>query len=249
MADYKDHIDQASFEQIENYLLGKMDAATQQAFEQQLAGDESLRNEVALQRRLMATVEVGTFLANRQQAASETTTPVRKLLKRWYYAAAAILLIAAGLIYLQRQPAVPGDLYARYFTADPGLPVVMSSDNSEAYTFYDGMVNYKEGRYDVAAGKWELLARQVGYTDTLQYYIGAARLNNGQLKESRSYLQPVAVNDRSVLQEKATWYLALSYIKEKEYTAAVRWLTLLPNDDRAKRLLAEPDLQGARKLK
>lgn len=248
MADYRDHISQETFEQIENYLLHRMDAAQQQAFEQAMANDAQLRNEVELQRRLMSTVEAGSFLADQPGAdtvpAPATPAPVRTINRRWWYAA-AVLLIAVGATWWLRQagPAAQ-DLYTEYFHADPGLPVAMSS--TDAYTFYDGMVSYKEGKYKEAAAMWAKLGNEKGFTDTLQYFIGVAHLNNNELPEANQYLLPVANNTTSVWKDKATWYLALSYIKADNPKEAVRWLTLLPTDERAKQLLAEPALQQAR---
>lgn len=249
MADYRDHINQETFEQIESYLLQRMDAAQQQAFEQAMAKDMLLRNEVDLQRKLMATVEAGSFTAE-QPAAAVASTPatparLRRLNRQWWYAAAAVLIIAIGATWwLRKTETASQDLYSQYFHADPGLPVAMSS--TDAYTFYDGMVSYKEGKYKEAADTWQKLGNEQGFTDTLQYFIGVAYLNNNTLREAHQYLLPVANNTASVWKDKATWYLALSYIKADNPAEAVRWLTLLPNDDRAKQLLAEPALQQAR---
>jgi hypothetical protein len=246
MADYRDHISQEMFEQIESYLLQRMDAAQRQAFEQAIANDVQLRNEVALQRKLMATVEAGSFLDEQPGADTATTpavpAPVRTMNRRWWYAAAAVLILAIGATWwLRKTETASQDLYTQYFHADPGLPVAMSSTN--AYTFYDGMVSYKEGKYKEAAAMWTKLGNEKGFTDTLQYFIGVAHLNSNALPEANQYLLPVANNSTSVWKDKATWYLALSYIKADNRTEAVRWLTQLPNDERAKQLLAEPALR------
>jgi hypothetical protein len=246
MADYKDHISQEMFEQIESYLLERMDTAQRQAFVQAMANDAQLRNEVALQRKLMASVEAGSFLA--EQPAADAVTPpatparVRRLNRQWWYAAAAVLIIAIGTTWWLRKSEINSqDLYTQYFHADPGLPVAMSS--TDAYSFYDGMVSYKEGKYKEAAAMWTKLGNKKGFTDTLQYFIGVAHLNNNALPEANQYLLPVANNNTSVWKDKATWYLALSYLKADNRTEAVHWLTQLPNDERAKQLLAEPALR------
>lgn len=245
MAEYKDHIDQATFEQIEQYLLGQMDTAAHASFEQLMATDPALRAEVDLQQKLQATLEAGTFLAEQATAESAATAPapVRKLSRRWLYAAAAVLVLAIGATWwLQRAPAY-GQLYAKYYQADPGLPVTMGSADSATYVFYDAMISYKEGNFSLAAERWQQLATRTGTTDTLQYYIGMARLNNGQTEESRQLLQPVANNQRSVFKEQAAWYLALSYLSTGDKPAAIRWLRRLPDDERAQQLLAEPGMQ------
>src|SRR5690606_2863154 len=114
------------------------------AFERLLSADETLRNEVELQRQLISAVEVGAFTASiktEQGVLTPPTTPKR--INYWRYAAVAALIISVGLVgwwSYRQQTASEENLYAAYFRPDPGLPVVMSNDSAK-YVFNEGMVS------------------------------------------------------------------------------------------------------------
>lgn len=234
MAKYKNDIDKELFERIEAYIRDRMDADTRVAFEKEMRSDESLNREVMLQRRLMASVEVFAFNENEAGKQPATAIPVRRIGPRLsYVAAAAAVVLIVLLIWFNRtsKPSIES-LYADHFTADAGLPVVMSSVD-ENYAFYDGMVSYKEGDYSGAISRW----REIDNTsDTLSYYIGVAYLNSNNAAASIEYLSPVAENGGSAWQQKAIWYLALAHLKENNTTAAIDLLNRLQDYEQAKRL-------------
>jgi tetratricopeptide (TPR) repeat protein len=240
MAEFRKDIDQQTFERIEAYLAGRMDATERSSFEMEMAEQEWLRDEVGLQRKLMATVEAGSYLASNPFAQQAKVRPMFSKRRFWYVAAAIALIVSsAGLIIWQQTR--EKDLFARYFQSDPGLPVVMSS--SDAYDFYDGMVSYKEGQFQDAIVKWESLGEKQGFTDTLQYYVGVAQIQISKYAEAASHLQIVAENNKSAFREQATWYLALVHIKLGDKASAARWLKTIPGYEQADKLLAEPGME------
>lgn len=235
---YRKDINQETFERIENYLMDRMDATDKHLFEEEMASDELLRNEVNLQQRLFAFVEAGSFLSDQQDGSEPSEATVKKISFRWLYAAAAILAVSLMAWWFQsRSPSTPQQLYAEYFHPDPGLPVVMSSTSE--YAFYDGMVSYKEGDYKKAITNWEQLAMKQGYTDTLRYYLGAALINNNESAKAAVMFSALAEDNHSIWKEKAIWFLALIDIKTENVREAEKWLKQLPSDDKAKRLLID----------
>ncbi|HRN58272.1 MAG TPA: hypothetical protein PLL71_17555 [Agriterribacter sp.] len=237
MEEYSAHIDQQLFERIEAYLLHTMDASERSRFEAAMEGDEQLRNEVRLQRKLLAAAETVFFdhKAVQHIPAAGNAAPVKKISFKWWHAAAAALLVAAATWFYQSTTLTPNRLFANYFHADPGLPVVMSSTTE--YGFYDGMVSYKEGDYNKAVEIWTGLMEKGLRTDTLQYYIGVACLNNNHFETAVRYLLPVAENKAGEWQEKAAWYLALAYIKTGDTPAAIKWLEPLQHNSEAQLLI------------
>jgi len=240
MSKYRQDISREEFERIERYLLGSMDTAERAAFERLLSADEALRNEVALQRRLISAVEVGAFTASLTTEQEEKTPPTTgKQVVYWRYVAVAALLISVGLVgwWMYRQQTVSEDnLHAAYFRPDPGLPVVMSNDSAK-YVFNEGMVSYKEGNYEEAIGIWEQLVVENDATDTLHYYIGMAHINSGNGLDAADHLMPLSQNEYSVFREKSVWYLALLKLKEQDYAHAKRLLMQLPEKEEAVELL------------
>lgn len=240
MSKYRSEISRKEFERIERYLLGRMDAAEHAEFVRLLSTDETLSDEVALQRQLMGAIEVGTFRASGTTEQGGQTTPViRKLGSYWRYVATAVFVIGVGIAgwwFYNQQTVSKADLYATYFRPDAGLPVVMSNDSAQ-YFFNEGMVSYKEGNYEDAIGVWEQLVAEKGVTDTLHYYIGVAYLNMDSNAEASSYLVSISENEHSVFREKAIWYLALIKLKEKDYVHAKRLLMKLSEKEEAVELL------------
>ncbi len=234
MKEYKEHIDQQLFEQIEAYLLNTLDAARREAFEREMEADERLRNEVHLQRRLTAVAEVSSYKGEKQEQKEQARSAVVKKLPHFaWYAAAAVVIVAVTWFYRDSTPSAE-KIYARYFIADPGLPVVMSSADDH-YDFYDGMVSYKEGDYSRAVEIWKKVYLENAANDTLQYFIGMAYLNSND-GDAVDYLLPVAGNDSSRWQSKAIWYLALAYVKFGRKEDAAIWLKKLGSDEQARML-------------
>lgn len=239
MKEYKEHIDQQLFEQIEAYLLNTMDTARRAAFEREMEADERLRNEVHLQRRLTATAEAFSYMGEKQEQKEQPRSAAVKRMPHFaWYAAAAVVIVAVTWFYRNSTPSAE-KIYARYFIPDAGLPVVMSSANDH-YDFYDGMVSYKEGDYTRAIEIWKKVYLENAANDTLQYFIGMAYLNSND-SSTVAYLLPVAGNDNSRWQPKAIWYLALAYVKYGSKEEAALWLKKLSNDEQAR--LLEKDIK------
>lgn len=230
----KNHIDQILFEEIEAYLLQTMGQAERSGFEQRMASDPELQQEVQLQRQLLAIVEVGSFT----QPELASGTPVKSLtiaksrFKPWL-AAAAVLVLVAAVWFLYQPSNNPQTLANHYFQPDPGLPVTMSSTHQ--YQFYDGMVSYKEADYEKALSIWKELSTTAP-SDTLQYYMGLAQLNHDQYTEAIKQLQPLAQGSGN-WKHKAAWYLSIAYLRLNKVPEAIKWLQTIPNNNEAKELL------------
>jgi hypothetical protein len=242
MSKYKSEISHEEFEEIEQYLLSKLSETDQRAFELRLEKDRMLRNEVALQRRLLTAVELGSLEKEGHESPVSTMKNIPLQSKKiWLYAAAIILLFVFGfLFWILTKDLGTGankDIYSAYFYPDPGLPIVMSS--SSDYVFYDGMVSYKEGKYGEATELWRKLPSERLASDTLLYFLGMANLNLDQLNESSAFLEQVIDKSESTFQQKAIWYKALIHIKQNELSLAKELLQKLSPDPRADALLKE----------
>ncbi|MBX2925467.1 MAG: hypothetical protein KF746_24935 [Chitinophagaceae bacterium] len=236
MMEYKDNIDKELFEKIEAYIQNRMNAGDRTAFEKEIQADETLRNEVALQRQLIASVQVFTHHKEDSfKASSDVKAPVKKMRHVWMYAAAAVTALIAVTWFYQYKTATGEQVYANYFTPDAGLPVMMSGEN-DRYDFYNGMVSYKEGEYDKAIEIWRGIAQP---SDTISYFTGVAYLNNKNAEASIAHLATVALNDKSAWQQKAIWYLALAYVKMNNKDKALEWLNKLPDNEQAKLLMRD----------
>lgn len=231
MVQYKEQIDQKLFERIESYLDQTMDAEKRMLFEQEMKTDEMLRNEVGLQRRLMAATEVFSYVEENQESDKVLhSAPVKKI-RLWVLLAAATVIVCMITWFYSSTTPSQDKLFARYFVPDTGLPVVMSGIK-EDYDFYNGMVSYKEEDYAKAIEVWKHIYNENTPNDTLRYFIGMAYLNIHN-PEAITWLLPVAENENSSWNSKAIWYLALSYLKHDRRDDALLWLERLKGDEQA----------------
>ena len=108
-------------------------------------------------------------------------------------------------------------MFLEYFSPDPGLPTVMG--NNDNYPFYEAMVDYKEGNYDVAIKKWRGLLVSKPNNDTLNYFLGVAHLANDDSKSAIPYLEKIDVSE-SFFGKDAKHYLGLAHLKSGDIEKA-----------------------------
>ncbi|SHO60068.1 tetratricopeptide repeat protein [Algoriphagus zhangzhouensis] len=218
----KPEISLEEFEEIERFILGEISSEEKGAFEERIITNQELRREVNFQRSLQATIEVDSWIKNK-----ENSKVSRKLISFLKYGIAASVVFILGLfIWLQpwNSESSSGDIYTAYFYPDPGLPVPMSSTDS--YQFDDGMVSYKEEKYQEAQDIWTNLAQDQP-TDTLAFYLAMAKLNQKEFESSAQFLDQLLEDSNSEFYQKALWYRSLIYLKEEEKESAIQLLEKL----------------------
>lgn len=214
-------------ELFDRYQMQKMNVTERDAFEQRLKTDLKLKETFNEYMAMVYVVEesalkkkIDVFHSD-LDLEKEKVVSLRKSKRINYLVAASIaLLIGLGglwLFNLQNQ-----NLFDEYFTADPGLPTVMS--NSDDYKFYEAMVDYKRKGYNRAIEKWEMLLVQKPQNDTLNYFLGSAYLANKQEETSVMFLKKVASNKNSVFYSEANFYLGLVHLKMGQENKAIDYL-------------------------
>lgn len=220
------NISPQEFEKIERYLTHSMDVEEQSAFESEIASNSSLQQKVNEVRILIAGVEAAalkdkleTFHSKVQPTHSAVKTPntfIKKKKKNyaWYGVAASIFLFMGLFWFLNKSPKNE-ELYNKYYIQDAGLPTTMSSTSQ--YTFYEGMVRYKQGHFQEALQTWKALHKENPKNDTLQYFIGVAHTALENDSEALKFLNEVSHNQQSSFHEDANYYLGLLYLKNNEW--------------------------------
>ncbi len=241
------NISQELLETIENYLIGNLSGRDLEDFNRLLELDEDFKDQVEDVKTTLLGIEAQSLkeqLDDFHKEIPETEIQQELALKKSRFAsysriaAAAAIIIAVGSIWFFIGS--PNEkLYANYFKPDPGLPTTMSSTNN--FDFYDAMVSYKHGDYQIAIDKWKVLNAQKPENDTLNYFLGVAHLANKNEAEAIPYLErSAAAEDNFVFLNDAYFYLGLAYIKEGQLELAKKNLSL-SNIEEAKKLLREID--------
>jgi len=228
---------------IDDYLLGDLTPKEQAAFEQEMAQDDTLRQAVEEQRRLIEGIE----LENARRLLDEVmTSEPRSVIKPLWQRAAPYLAVAASVLLLiagwySLRPPRHERLYAANFEAAPGLPTTLGLSDDPA--FAEGMIAYKQQQYEQALLRWQPLLTRGEVSDTLQFYLGVAHLGRGAPEPAEPLLRQVAEQSDSPFQPDAQWYLALAYLRQGKKPMVREWLQVLQANaqygKRSKSLLRE----------
>lgn len=211
-----------NFERVERYLMNDMGVEEEQDFLSDLEKDENLRKELEDQREMQLVIELGgmreTMDEIHENIADSSNAPSRN---NWFAVAAGLAILVSVGIWAINQGSQTENLFAEYATTDPGVPVPMSATNN--YTFYDGMVDYKEAHYKDALSKWDSLLTENPENDTLNFYHGATLFNMENYREAIPYFDVAEANSTSTIRDKAQWYRVLIGLKldDKELVLSI----------------------------
>ncbi|MCB9278250.1 MAG: hypothetical protein H6562_05010 [Lewinellaceae bacterium] len=212
-------------EQIERYLNGALSEPERKDFEAAVAGDETLRREVALHRELMETLgDPG--LAKLSGVLTEVVRPraknkafsrprMRRISRRWMGLAATLLLAAFAVFLLMRKPApAPDSLLAQYF--EPYPLDAFRSENAAPVAVPEAIEAYQAGRYAEAIRLFSAMPPDA-LNPNMQFYRAEALLAGGQGAESARILEALSASGALPgLQQPIEWHLALAWIQAGE---------------------------------
>jgi len=194
------------------------------AFEKSLKTDTHLRQQVEEVRLLFQAVEEHSLrnkledfheelsLGQPQLKSKESLEKSSFNIKYLAIAASLVLLMGLGYWLLFGQKSADEKLFAQYFKPDPGLITPMSTTSD--YEFYRGMVDYKQGNYDLAIERWSTLIEQKPNNDTLNYYLGVSYLAQDKNENAIKYLSKALESPNSIFVNESWYYLGLAYLKD-----------------------------------
>ena len=216
-------ISQVQFEQIERYLTNEMDSEERFEFDKILIGNDQLREQVEEQRILFQAIEEGSLREklnefHKELEAENTKVKSIRPYKQYAIAASIALLIGLGYWLTMGQKSAHEKLYAAYFAPDPGLITPMSATSD--YEFYRGMVDYKQGEYELAINRWDSLIKLNPENDTLNFFMGVSYLALEDPSQALPYLKKVSDSSQSIFNPEVFYYLGLAELKEGNTEAA-----------------------------
>ena len=238
MDKYPKYISQEQQEIFESYLLGKMTAEQELGFTKKLKESEEVQKQFEEFKNLFLAVEEGTLRASLDDFHQHLEEKPKSQGSKFNFLriAASIAVLVTLSIWFFTRPNANEKLYNEYFTPDPGLPTVMGDNDN--YAFYEAMVDYKQGNYDMAIQKWKKLHILKPENDTLNFFIGAAHMANKNPEESITYLEKNQENLNSSFNEETKYFLALAYLHSQQIEKAKKTLKDLKLK-KAQKLLSE----------
>jgi len=237
---------------FEDYLSGNLDEESKQAFEQQLKTDHIYNEAFETYKNTSKFVENHYKNGEQTDAFKKTletvsnnyfkdTASSKSKLRRinpWFYSVAAAAILIIGFFIGQQFSSPIYDDYANYGT----ISLTVRGDQNETLTKAETTFNnhnYKNAETYFSEllqsdpDNIEFQLYQAVSLVELNHYVQADALFNGIMKTP------------SVYKQKATWYLALSKLKQKDTESCIRILKSIPEDaedyEQAQKLLNKLD--------
>lgn len=243
---------------ITRYLEGEMNEGETRAFETQMQGDADLKNVVELYRDVNQTLKMKLHPGEKESALRNTLGDMRsdffstkttaerstaKLVKfsrsRWIAAAAAVCI---GIVMLTVwAPWKKQDLYQQYASIEmPGTVDRGTPADTLTKLLKEATDDFNEKKFAEAVPIFTTIRKTDSANVFVQFYYAIALLQNGQTAASRQQLMEL-YNGSSLFKYDGAFYMALSYLKEKNNAACKEWLNKIPSDagiyDKAQKLL------------
>ena len=238
------NISQELLETIERYLNSTMEQEERSLFEKKLLTNDELKQQVQDVKIMIFGIE-NSVLKDKLNEFHDDLLKSNYSLKnkknsftKYAIAASVVILIGFGGWWLINPKTNNEKLFAKYFKPDPGLATTMS--NTINFKFYDAMVNYKHGDYNIAIEKWEALLQSKPKNDTLNYFLGVTHLANNNTLNSIEYLDKATEINNSIFKNETLYYLGLAYLKNNNSEKAISFFKQ-SDLDKSKQILDELD--------
>jgi Tetratricopeptide repeat len=228
---------------INRYLAGEMNAKELKVFELQMQQDADLQTEVELLRDVNSTLKIKlhpgeneTALRNslREMNAEFFTgkTEQSKIIhlsrRKWMTAVAAVFVLA--LLLTVWQPWKKEDLYQQYAAIQ--MPAIAERGATTDSLLKTAVANFNNKKFAEAIPAFETILKDSTENSFVQYYYAIALLQNDNIEKARVQLN-VLYNGASIFKNDAAFYMALSYLKEKNEAVCKDWLHKITADNAA----------------
>jgi len=232
---------------FDQYLENELSAEERTNFEKQLVEDQELASafeifkelNLHLENKFGNEQELKAFKKNLKSVSKQhfkSKNPKVIAFKPWQYAIAASVAVLVGLFVFQNIN-----------------PSFEDYNNPEMATFIErGDVNenlklaqdaFNSKKYKTAIPHFEVVL-QMNKSPEIQYFYAISLLEDNQFQKAETNFTELK-SGTSIYKNKATWYLALSKLKQKDYDSCKAILLTIPDDfedyDQVQELLNELD--------
>ena len=228
------------YDMINRYLDGEMSAGELKAFELQMQQDADLQNEVELTRDVLSTLKIKLHPGENEKALLHSLTEMNaeyfskkteqaKIVplsrSRWIAAVAAVFVLA--LLLTIWQPWKKEDLYQQYAAIQ--MPAIAERGATTDSLLKSAVENFNNKKFAEAIPGFETVLKDSAENSFVQYYYAIALLQNNNIEKARVQLTAL-YNGGSIFKNDAAFYMALSYLKEKNKPVCKDWLNKIPAD-------------------
>lgn len=217
---------------FENYLSNELSAEEKTNFEKQLVEDTELASafeifkelNLHLENKFGNEKELKAFKKNLKSISAahfKTKKPKVVAFKPWQYAIAASVAILVGLFVFQNINPSFDD-----YNNPEMATFVERGDVNENLKFAQDAFNAKN--YKAAILHFETVLNSAKSPE-IQYFYAISLLEDNQFQKAETNLKELKAGT-SIYKNKATWYLALSKLKQKDFDSCKEILLTIPDD-------------------
>ena len=210
---------------IDRYLKNQMEDSERLNFEEKMASDPELANEVSLQKSILNGIDFHfdqelKQKLQKEEAQFEGPAENGKKINLWIGLAIAAVVVIAFFAYIlagSQQPAYD-ELYYSHYSPYPNITDPIARDDiNDAQS---PMQLYESGDFQNAAG---LLAEQLAQNPDdpqIKFYYAQAILANDEFNEAYEIFETLASDTTHAFTGPALWYQSLIDIKENRIDRA-----------------------------
>ncbi|MGV6828976.1 MAG: hypothetical protein ACWA45_06215 [Flavobacteriales bacterium] len=213
---------------IYKYLNKQLLTEEKKVFEELLNSDLAFKEEVLFQDSLKKVIREEERISLKKELNKIGTSKKFVSFSKWMAAASICLLIlSGGYFYFLKKNNSNQVLFSQNFTPATNVLHPIVRDNNTLSKIEKAFVNYEYGNYN------QFLNQMSGTTyHNLDYdfYIANAHLAIGNTSKAISILTAYTNQKKVTFLVQAHWYLALAFIKEKNYNKAKEQIELIKNE-------------------
>lgn len=245
-------MDEKEYQQIENYLRKELEEDELSAFEARMAADPEFAATVRAYLDIHNHLQAKTNRKEGEEKLKQTIGKVSadffsgkkkegrvvSLKTRIYWVAAASLLLLVGFIYILNLQSAP--TYEEYAQYEP-LTLSSRSETEQSLT-QSAEVAFNNGRFTEAGQHLEQLLELNPDHVNVKLYLALSLIETGKYAQAEALLKEIEEGN-SIYAPTASWYLALSYLKQGNENACAAKLKNIPPEsskyEEAQELLEE----------
>lgn len=221
-------------ELIERYLSGDMDAGTRSAFEGRLEKEPELLQTLQTWRDVQETLRHSLQPDPQRDELKKTLHSLRPVITkqpgkvvRFNRSLVAIASLAAAVALILYFSPWDKDLYQQYGAQEMISPAERSTGADTLLA--EAAHQFNHHHYAQAIVTLDKVLAQQPDNAYAKYYRGLSYLENKQPALARPDLEAI-YNGESVFKYEGAFYVALSYLKEKNEEKCIEWLKKIPAD-------------------
>ena len=214
-------MNEMNIDRLEKYLNGQLNEDEKKSLEAALRTDSQLQQELNDLRLL----RIGIEQAGRHALLSDLKTiesklaavekPVIPIWRNTYWRAVAAILIMAALVFVFIPKKMnEQELFAENFTPYPNviMPTVRGEQQPDTSLLSIAYHAYDRNEFDIAIKSFESVREKDA---TVFLYLGNCYLAINNPETAKIYFEK-AIETSDVFYEQATWFLALTYLKQND---------------------------------